>query len=428
VTQEAFLSDEFIRQLTAVGEVDIVVGVSTLNNLDTVRRVVDAILVGLVKYYPRERSVLINPDAGSKDGTTEAVQTASAPDFRALLASAPLRTMHVVSTHYPGLRGQTGALRMIFAAADLLGAKACAVISADIESVTPEWLDALVRPILKENRDFVAPVYQRRRFDGLLVKNLLDPLIGAAYGYRLEESVGRELALSGRLATHFLAQESLREDFPGLGPYVWMTTTAISGGYRVCQAFLGPRVTASRRSTLDVNTTIKEVAGTLFRCMELHESYWTSRQDCEDVPTFGFQPVLDLGPVRIDRKRMFQMFRSAADQLSSVLQKIVSAQTMQAIQQIAKMEESDFRFPDDLWAKTVNEFASSYHHSVINRDHLLQALTPLYRGRVSSYILENARAGPEDVERKLESLRHEYEALKPYLIERWRGRREVSHE
>ena len=421
MTEETFLPDEFIRQLTAVGEVDIVVGVPTLNNLDTVRRVVDAILVGLVKYCPRERGVLINPDAGSKDGTTEAVQTASVPDFHAHLASTPLRTMHVVSARYPGLWGQTGALRMILAAADLLGAKACALVSADLESVTPEWIDALIRPVLKENRDFVAPRYQRRRFDGLLVKNLLDPLIAVAYGYRVEEPVGRELALSGRLATYFLAQESLREDFPGLGPYVWMTTTAISAGYRMCQVFLGPRVAASRRSALDVNTTIQEVAGTLFRCMELHESYWTSRQGCEDGPTFGFQPVLDLDPMRIDRKRMFQMFSSGADQLSSVLESIVSPKTMQAIRQIAKMDERDFRFPDNLWAKTVNEFASSYHHSVINRDHLLQALTPLYRGRVSSYILENARAGPEDVERKLESLRHEYQALKPYLIEKWKG-------
>jgi len=419
LTEESLLSDEFVRQLTAVGEVDILAGVPTLNNRATVERVIDAILVGLAKYYPRERSVLINPDGGSKDGTTDAVKAASVPDFRTALAANPLRTMHVVSAHYPAVQGQAGGLRMIFAAADLLRAKACALISPDLESMTPEWVDALIRPVLKENLDFVAPVYQRRRFDGLLVKNMLHPLIQAAYGYRIEEPIGRELAFSGRLATHFLEQDSAREDFLRFGAYAWMTTTAMAGGYRVGQSFLGPRVEASKRSALDLNTTIREVGGAMFRCMEIHQPYWVSRQGSQDVPTFGFQPVLDLDPVRIDRKRMFQMFRSGVDELSSVLEKILSASTLKAIQEISMLEERRFLFPDELWTKTVYEFASSYHRSVINRDHLLQALTPLYRGRVSSFIQENLRAGPQEVENRLESLRVEFERLKPYLIECW---------
>ena len=419
MTEETLLSDEFVRQLTAVGEVDILVGVPTLNNRDTVERIIDAILVGLVKHYPRERSALINVDRGSKDGTTDAVQAASIPDYRTVLTSNPLRTMHVVSAHYPGVEGQGRGLRMIYAAADLLGAKACALISPDLESMTPEWIDALIRPVLKENLDFVAPVYQRPRFNGLLVKNMLHPLIQAAYGYRIEEPIGREIAFSGRLAAYFLEQNSGQEDFLRFGAYAWMTTTAMAGGYRVSQSFLGPRVEASKRSGLDLNTTIREIAGAMFRCMEIHQHYWVSRQGSHEVPTFGFQPVLDLDPVRIDRRRMFQMFRSGVEELGSVLEKILAASTLEAIQEKSKLEEKQFQFPDELWAKTVYDFASSHHRSVINRDHLLQALTPLYRGRVGSFIQENLRADAQEVERKLESLRLEFERLKPYLIESW---------
>ncbi len=419
MTEESLLSDEFVRQLTAVGEVDVLVGIPTLNNRATVERVIDALLVGLVKYYPRERSVLINPDGGSNDGTTEAVQGASIPDFRTVLASSPLRTMHVVSGHYPGVQGQGGALRMALAAADLLGAKACALISPDLQSITPEWMEALIRPVLKEKFDFVAPIYERRRFDGLLVKNMLHPLIRAAYGYRIEEPVGTELAFSGRLARYFLEHDSGREDFLRFGAYAWLTTTAMAGEYRVCQSFVGPRVEASKRSGLDLTRAIQEIGGAVFRCMEIHQPYWISRQGSQSVPTFGFQPILDLDPVRVDRRRMFQMFKSGVDQLGSVLEKILSSSTLQSIRKISKLEEKHFHFPDELWAKTVYEFASSHHRSVINRDHLLQALAPLYRGRVSAFILENLRADAQEVESKLESLRLEYERLKPYLIESW---------
>ncbi len=419
MTEENLLSDEFVRQLTAVGEVDILVGVPTLNNRATVERAIDAILVGLVKYYPRERSVLINADGGSNDGTPEAVQGVSIADFRTVLASNPLRTMQIVSAHYPGVQGQGGALRMILAASDLLGAKACALISPELRSITPEWMEALIRPVLKEKFDFVAPIYQRRRFDGLLIKNMLHPLVRAVYGYGIEEPIARELAFSGRLAGHFLEHDSGREEFLRFGAHAWMTTTAMAGGYRICQSFLGPRVEASKHSGLDLTTTIQEVAGAVFRCMEIHQAYWVSRQGSQRVPTFGFQPILDLDPVRIDRKRMFQMFKSGVDQLGSVLEKILSSSTLQGIREISKLEEKHFHFPDELWAKTVYEFASSHHRSVINRDHLLQAITPLYRGRVSSFILKNLRADAQEVESKLESLRLEYERLKPYLIENW---------
>jgi len=419
MSEESLLSDEFVNQLTAVGEVDILVGIPTLNNRATVERVIDAIVVGLVKYYHRERSVVINPDGGSNDGTIEAIQGASMPDFRTVLASSPLRTMHVVSGHYPGLFGQAGALRLILAAADLLGAKACALVSPDIQSITPEWVEALIRPVLKEQFDFVAPIYERRRFDGLLVKNMLHPLVRAAYGCRIEEPVGNELAFSGRLARHFLEQDSGREDFLRFGAYAWLTTTAIVGGFKVCQSFLGPRVVAEKRAALDLTTAIGEVGGALFRCMEIHESYWTSRQGSESVPTFGFQSIMDLDPVRVNRKKMFQMFKSGVDELGSVLEQILSPSTLAGVREVSKLEEKDFHFPDELWAKTVYEFAASHHHSVMNRAHLLQALAPLYRGRVSSFILENLRAGAPEVEGKLEALRLEYERWKPYLIASW---------
>ena len=120
---------------------------------------------------------------------------------------------------------------------------------------------------------------------------------------------------------------------------------------------------------------------------------------------------------------MFQMFRSGVDELGSVLEKILAASTLEAVRAISKLEEKRFQFPDELWERTVYEFATSHHHSVIHRDHLLQALTPLYRGKVSSFIHENLRADAREVEHKLALLRLEFERLKPYLIESWNRQR-----
>jgi hypothetical protein len=70
-----------------------------------------------------------------------------------------------------------------------------------------------------------------------------------------------------------------------------------------------------------------------------------------------------------------------------------------------------------VWARTVFEFAASFHRSVISRDHIVQALVPLYRGRTLSFLLEN-RDG-DDIETSVESVCGEFERLKPYLLEIW---------
>lgn len=106
--------------------------------------------------------------------------------------------------------------------------------------------------------------------------------------------------------------------------------------------------------------------------------------------------------------------------MSSILDLILTAPILDAVRAVARGSEDDCNFPDELWVKTVYEFAIAYRRRVINRDHLLQALAPIYRGRVSSYLLENHRADLTAIEERREALQMEFERMKPYLVEGWR--------
>ncbi|MGA7168195.1 MAG: hypothetical protein WBX08_03535, partial [Candidatus Sulfotelmatobacter sp.] len=79
-------------------------------------------------------------------------------------------------------------------------------------------------------------------------------------------------------------------------------------------------------------------------------------------------------------------------------------------------------YPAELWAKTVYEFAASYHKSVISRDHIIQALAPLFRGRALAFITEHRNGSGDDVETGIEAICLEFERLKPYLLEIWKSR------
>jgi glucosylglycerate synthase len=416
---DSVVSDEFLSQITAIGEVDVLVSVPTADNRHTIQHAVNAIQIGLAKYFPRERTALMNVDVQSRDGTPQIVREAAVRDFETFLAPTPLRSSPIIMASCHPSQGQAGALRLTLTAADLLRAKACAVVSPDVASLTPEWIDALVRPIYREGFDLLTPIYQRHRFEGLLVRNVLAPVVHAVYGYQIEEPSPDEISFSGVLACHLLTQEVWQEGFMSAGAYLWLTTTALAGNFRVAQSFLGPKVFSARHYSPSLAETIQSVVGALFRSLEAHQTFWRQRTASQAVPLFGLPVDLDIGSARLNRKQMFEMFRSGTPAIVSILTDILSPSTLGDVMEITKGEEDHGFFADELWAKVIYEFAAAYHGGVMNRDHLLQALTPVYRGRISSYLWQNRGARLEELRKRREVLHLEFERMKPYLIEKW---------
>ena len=420
LAEESFLTDDFLRQLINVGEVDILVGLPTHNNAKTVGPIVQAIQAGILKCFPRERTVIINADGGSRDGTPELVTGASIDDLRHVPHLYALRTLHSISTQYASSPAPGTALRTILAAADLLRAKACAVISPESTSIDPEWIPRLLGPIYKDNFDLVTPVYRRHKFDGFLMSNLIYPMARALYGSRIREPYASDFGLSGRLGSAFLTHDVWSQEVGRTGPEICLTISAITGGYRLFQSFLGTKVHVDRGSS-DLVPALRRTVGALFSSLEGNFGVWSSRTASEPVPSLG-EIDLTLEPVRVNRKRLREMFRAGVAELEPVFKSILSASTLAELQRIASLEEDDCHYPAKLWVKTVYEFAASYHKSTISRDHVIQALAPLYRGEMFTFLTENRNASAEDVEETIESLCREFEGLKPYLLEVWNGR------
>jgi hypothetical protein len=120
------------------------------------------------------------------------------------------------------------------------------------------------------------------------------------------------------------------------------------------------------------------------------------------------------------------MFRAGVTQLEPILCSILDPETHTEIKSIASGEEGRFRLRSDLWVRTVYDFAASYHHAVINRDHLVQALAPLYRGMTFSFLVEHSDSSPTEIEAMSERLCVEFERQKPYLREKWNAKVEVK--
>jgi glucosylglycerate synthase len=421
LAEETLLTDDFLRQLINVGEVDILIGLPTYNNAQTITPVVGAIQAGILKYFPRERAVIINADGGSQDGTPGLVTGASIDDVWRASKVYALRTLHCITTQYAHSPEPGVALRTILAAADLLRAKTCVVVSPDSTTIEPDWLQRLVRPIYTDNFDLVSPTYRRQKFSGVLMRNLLYPMTRAIYGYGVREPYASEFAISSRLATDFLSKENWNDDVGRNGAEIFLTVAAITGQYRVCQAFLGTK--APDPGATDVVEAMRRTAGPLFSSVDSDFPLWSTIAGSKHLPTIGPESEVTLEPIAVDRNRLHDMFSTGVAELEPVFRSILSPSTLSELQRIAALGLTEFKYPAEVWAKTVFEFAASYHQAVINRDHIVQALVPLYRGRALTFLQEHQDGSAEDIERSVEALCVEFERLKPYLLEVWADRK-----
>ena len=421
MAEESYLTDDFLRQLINVGEVDILVGLPTHNNAKTIGSIVQTVQSGILRGFPRERAVIINADGGSRDGTPELVTGISIDDMRRASNPYALRTLHSISTKYASSPASEVAFRTILAAAELLRAKACVVMSPESANIEPEWLSKLLRPIYRDGFDLVTPTYRRHKLEGLLITNLLYPMTRALYGLRIREAYSQEFGFSGRLGSKFLEQNVWNDGSGETGVELRFALAAITGRYRICQSFLGEKDHVERRAA-DLVPALRQTAGALFSALDPDFPVWSAVAGSEVVPTPGSDQDVLLTPARVNRKRLREMFSTGVAELESVFQSILSPSTLAELQRIAGTGEEEFHYPAELWVRTVYEFAAAYQKSVISRDHIIQALAPLFRGRVFTFLMENRDASADDVENNIEGLCLEFERLKPYLLPMWKSR------
>ncbi|HMK57397.1 MAG TPA: glycosyltransferase [Dissulfurispiraceae bacterium] len=410
---------ELRDSLRAMKRADILVGIPSYNNARTIGHVVKAVQAGLAKYFPHMRAVLVNSDGGSTDGTPEVVQKASIEDFQSILVRHRAIPVFKIATPYSGMPGKGSAFRTIFEIAGLLKVKACAVVDSDLRSITPEWIELLIKPLIDDSYDYVAPLYHRHKYDGTITNSIVYPLTRALYGKRIRQPIGGDFGFSGRLAEFYLSKDVWETDVARFGIDVWMTTTAVANDFKVCQAFLGAKIHDPKDPGADLSAMLYEVTGAAFDLMETYADVWNKISGSEEVPSYGFQYAVGLEPVSVNLERMVDKFRLGVEELGPMWKEVLSPDIIDFLYEAKKVSVDKFHIPSEAWAEIVYSFAVGVHRKVMNKQHLLKSLTPLYMGRTASFVIETADSDSSEVELRIEELCRIFEHKKNLLTAEW---------
>ncbi len=401
---------DIIENPDKVTAADIIVGIPSYQEADSIAYPTDMADRGLREFFPNLSAVIINVDNNSPDGTKEA------------FLGTPTQTPKVYISTPEGVKGKGNNLRNLFRATVELNARATVVVDADLKSITPYWIRYLGEPLMGRF-DFVTPIYVRHKYDGTITNHIAYPLLRSLFGLRVRQPIGGDFGFSGTLARAFLSEKLWNDKIANFGIDIWMTAIAIARGFNVCQAFLGsPKVHRAKDPAADLTMMFTQVVSTLFDLIVVFEYLWKHVDESRPSSIFGFGLGVDEKPpeVHVSTDKLFASFTGGFQKYGELWEQILPLPEFMQIQKLAEeMTEETFFYHSDLWARIIFNFAIAYKKGEHDEKELLESLIPFYHSRVLSFVNKTGSFGTLECEEYLENILRIFEREKYYLIQRW---------
>jgi glycosyltransferase involved in cell wall biosynthesis len=395
------------RQIEHLGQADIVVGIPSYYSDDSLAHVIQMVAEGLDHFYPEKKALIIIADGGSTDDTREVAQSIDNHHFH----------IDILVTIYRGIAGKGSAFRAIFEAAKYLRASAVALFDSDLKSIKPGWVHNILDPVLN-GYDFVAPDYSRYKFDGTITNTIAYNLTRALYGVNIRQPIGGDFGMSSAMVSHCLNQDVWDTDIAKFGVDIWLTTMAITGGFRICQAKLGAKIHGEKDPAADLGPMFREVVGTIFILLCSNQTYLKKVTETTNIPIFGEAVGEEPESFEINLEALVNYFRIGFKNFGSVWANIIEKKDYEVIKKLAQSKSlQNFNLPTEVWVRIVYRYAHYFCMTERQRFMILDTLLPLYNARVASLIKILREKNQAEAEEFYESQAQVFESMRGYLIE-----------
>ncbi|MBI5302238.1 MAG: glycosyltransferase [Chloroflexi bacterium] len=407
---ETSLRTDGQRRLAEIGSADIVVGIPSYKNANTIGLVMERAAEGLVTFYPTLRPVIGVVDGGSSDET---------PHIAAAQV-LPVAVRRIVTT-YQGIQGKGSAVRAIFEMTRALKAQVCIVLEADLVTITREWIPKLCEPILKGDYAYVVPTYARPLVEGAVTDILAYPLTRMLYGVDVRQPMGGDFAVSGELAGRIFDRDVWETDVARHGIDIWLTTIAINENIKMCQVRLGTKIEDNREAATSFDPGFVQSVGTLFRMMDIYRRRWAEGTRPQRLAPFHGNGIAADQPrltAAITLNMLSDAFSSGARRFRRLWRSIMSPSNFTEVNELANKPRGAMNFSAELWSRVVFDFAVVYNKGESDPDKVVAALLPLYYARTAA-ILRDTGGKLDAVEQAIQAQAQAFAEQKPYLVQRW---------
>lgn len=378
-------------------KIDIIIGIPSFNEEDNIDFVAEQVDMGLQKYYPEKKALIVNCDGGSTDNT------------RKVFLNSHTKTEKRFIQTPKGVTGKGNSFKLLFKIVETVRADSVMVVDADLKSINDEWVNFLLEPVF-QGYDYITPVYARHKYDGTITNMICFPLIYGLLGKNIRQPIGGDFAFSGKLGSYWLSQQW----YPTTGMYgidIFMTTHAIFGCFRIAQTGLGAKI--HKPSAPKLSAMFTQVVSTLFENILRNKIAWINKNRIEKTELFGLHKMDPAQDLIIDNDKILELALSQYDE--DLLKQIMSEETFEHIQEmfIAKKIHIDV----ELWCRCVYDIIYAFSKTE-KKEEIVNALKSLYFARIFSFINETKNMSNENAEDLIKKQAKLFWDRRDYLVKK----------
>ena len=382
-----------------MAELDILVGIPSYNNQETIEFVVEQVDKGLRKYFPKMKALIVDSDGKSSDGTQKAFEGTETETEK-----------HFV--HYKNqVPGKGSAFKEIWEIGLEKGTKHFVVVDSDLRSINPEWIQKMVSP-LEKGIDYCTPYYSRHKYDGTITNQICFPLVYGLFCHNIRQPIGGDFSFSSRLADFWLKQDVWKSNVAKFGIDIFMTSNAVLNGFEVKQVFLGSKVHDAKDPAENLKPMFEQVVGTLFGITSKHKEKWAGLNTVKDIEVVGKESFVEPQELSVSKEKMLKNFLQGREEQQANWLEVLSKETFN---QIEEMKIPNIG--EELWSKIVFDCIAAFPG---NEEKVIDALIPLWLGRNYSFIEETEEMGNEEAEKKITEQAKLFFKNRSYLVEKLR--------
>ncbi len=381
---------------------DVVVGIPSYNESDTISHVTKTVGEGLEEFFSDKQNIIVNVDNNSPDNTKEAFL-----DTKTRTEKKYISTAH-------GVRGKGNNLYNLFKFAKTAGAEIVIVVDADLKSITKEWIGYLGRPVV-DGYDFVTPLYSRHQFDGTITNHICYPVMFGILSMDIRQPIGGEFAFSSKFIKYLLKQpwtESARQ----YGIDIFMSLNAVLGNFKICQSGLGTK--KHKASAPKLGIMFDQVIETLFTILVHNKNTWMNRQNRDLITPdlFGQKILTEPQELDIDILDLKEKCKASYYKYQTDIKELLEPYAFSRVNEMFDMEAFDLTIL--LWTQIF--YSLLYRYDVSNngeeRGKIINALKPLYFARSLSFNYHTWKYNVKYSEKEIRKAALGFASQKYYLM------------
>ncbi|NQU38684.1 MAG: glycosyltransferase [Lentisphaerae bacterium] len=381
----------------SVTEANIVVGVPSFMEADSIDYPTQQSSLGLKKYYPDRKGVIVNCDNASPDGTEQAFMGAATESPKIYITTPS-------NTHGKGYNFENMFRKVLELNAEML-----VCVDADLTSITPEWIKYFVDPLL-DGYDFVSPIYSRHKYDGTITNSLCMPLVYGLFCRNIRQPIGGDFAMSSRLARHLICQP-WHQSTEEYGIDIFMTMNAIFGGFRMCETGLGTKI--HKPSAPKLGPMFTQVVSTAFLTVIRSFPIWKEAAAIERSPLYGLRQKMSPQELEVDRTAIEKSARDGFVQMQGQIERSLSAELYCDLSRMFCGGAIDIT--PEQWCRIVYDMIEAFATSP-DQHSVVEALKGLYFGRALSFMNKTWEWSTEQAEEEILSQADIFHAQRGGLI------------